>query len=73
VFVQIVENILPLNYFSNMAGVMVDSAILTRLLQIYIPDLYKFFIDSGYELILNNIIFKWFASLYSNYLPENVK
>ena len=55
-----------------MAGVMVDGAILTRLLQIYLPDLYKYLIELGFEMHLNNIIFKWFAGIYSNYLTENV-
>jgi len=55
-----------------MTGVMVDCAIFNRLLQIYLPDLNTFFIEKNFELNLNNIIFKWFVSLFSNYLPENV-
>jgi hypothetical protein len=55
-----------------MAGVMVDGAILIRFLQIYIPDLYKYLLELGFEMHLNNIIFKWFAGIYSNYIPENV-
>ncbi len=72
VFVQIVENYLPLNYYSNMCGVMVDSAIINQLLEIYLPDLYNHIASLGYEMNLNNIIYKWLVSIYAHNLPEKV-
>ena len=55
-----------------MAGVMVDSAIMSRLLQISIPDLNSFLISHNFELHLNNTIFNWFVKLYTDYFSENV-
>jgi hypothetical protein len=56
-----------------MCGVMVDSAILNKLLEIYLPDLYNFLVKLGYEMNLNNVIYKWLVGIYSHGLPEKVK
>lgn len=72
VFTCLIEQFLPLNYYSEMAGVLVDSAILNRLLQKYIPDMYNYFIEIGYEMNLNNMIYCWFTSIYVQNLPYNV-
>jgi hypothetical protein len=55
-----------------MAGVLVDSAILTSLLHKYFPDLYNYMVKIGYEMNLNNLIYKWFLSLFSQSLSYNV-
>ncbi len=69
---QLIENVLPLNFFSNMAGAMVDTAILIELLKIYIPDLHQHLFSFELEMHLNNLVFRWFVSVFSNYLNEKV-
>ncbi len=56
-----------------MAGAMVDTAILIELLKIYIPDLHKHLFSLELEMHLNNLVFRWFVSVFSNYLNEKVK
>jgi hypothetical protein len=67
-----IENILPVNYFSKMVGAMIDTTILCKLLKAYLPELYKSINDQGYELNLNNLVYKWFMSMYSQGIPEEV-
>lgn len=55
-----------------MAGVMIDSAILNSMLQAYLPDLYNHFMSIGYELNLNNIIYRWFLSAFIQNIPYEV-
>ena len=72
IFTQIIECILPVNFFSQMAGVMIDSTILNKMIQIYIPDLYQFLKVNNYEFFLTNVTYKWFLSLFSQNISENV-
>jgi hypothetical protein len=43
---------------------MVDCTILIKLLKVYLPGLYNHLLDIGYELSLNNVLYKWFVSVY---------
>jgi hypothetical protein len=64
VFVQIIENILPVNYFSEMAGLMIDVDILMCLLQLYYPDLIDYMEENFFIDYFKNLIFQWFISIY---------
>lgn len=64
ILVQIIEYILPINYFSEMAGVMIDVDILVCILeQIYECDL-KNKMKEGSYMFIKNILFQWFLSLF---------
>jgi len=63
-FVQLIESILPLNFYSELAGVIVDCSILIKIIKIYLPKIYDHLVDIGFELSLNNVLYKWFVSLY---------
>jgi hypothetical protein len=63
-FVQLIESILPLNFYSELAGIIVDCSILIKLIKIYLPTLYLHLCDIGYDLSLNNVLYKWFVSVY---------
>jgi hypothetical protein len=53
---------------------MIDTTILCKLLKSYLPELYKRLHEQeGYELMLNNLIYKWYMSVYSQNIPEDVK
>jgi hypothetical protein len=63
-FVQLIESILPLNFYSELAGIIVDCSILIKLIKIYLPNLYNHLVNIGFELSLNNVLYKWFVSVY---------
>lgn len=72
VFTEVMEEILPINYYSELVGIMTDCSILNTLLQKYIPDLYTHLTKNGFELNLNNFIYKWLVSLFIQGFPEEV-
>ena len=55
-----------------MAGVLIDSSIISKLIQNYMPDLYKKFLDTDCEIILNSFIYKWLANLFLKTLDNKV-
>jgi hypothetical protein len=73
VFVQIIEDILPMYYFTELAGIKIDCTIVTTLLQIYQSNLYSHIRAIELEWMLNNIIFKWFMTLFIQPLSEEVR
>jgi len=72
VFVQLIENLLPINYYSEMAGVMIDSTILNKLIIHYLPELYNYMKERECQIYLSNFIFKWLISLYVQSIPRDV-
>ena len=72
VFVQLLESTLPLNYYSGMVGVLVDSTILSGLVQLYLPDLYSFLVKYEFEMNLSNVIYRWLISVYVQNLSSKV-
>lgn len=64
IFVQLIESILPISYYVELTGIIVDTSILHILLKMYHPDLYSHLVGIGYDLSLNNILYKWFVSLF---------
>lgn len=63
-FVQIIEHILPISYYSELMGVIVDTSILQVLVKKYFPDLQDHFKRLDYESNLDNLIYQWFVSLF---------
>ena len=64
IFTQIIEYILPINFYSEMAGLMTDVDILVCLFnQKYIPELYDA-VGEALFIYLKNILFQWFLSLF---------
>lgn len=75
IFVQIVEDILPVEYYSELSGVMVDSAVILDNIKSTLDKIYKHLSSKGIDICLNNLIFKWLVTLFientsqSIYLP----
>ena len=63
-FVQIMEFLLPLDYYSELLGVMTDTAMINILLRKYLPDLYEFLMENNFGLTVNNFIYKLFFCLF---------
>ena len=71
IFTQMIESILPLNFYSEMAGLMIDVDILLQLLGKYFPDLIVFLDQNFFLDFFKNIMFQWFVSLFvSNFTLE---
>ena len=62
IFVQIIENILPCEYYSELVGIMGDCSLCLKLL----TETNKKVMAKikGFEVILNNLLYKWFISLF---------
>ena len=71
-FVQIIEKILPLNYYSNVLGVLVYSSLIEQLLSQFLPELFNFIQKNYYEIHITNILYKWLLSLFVEGFPEKL-
>ena len=71
-FVQIMEFLLPLDYYSELLGVMTDTAMINILLRKYLPDLYEFLMENNFGLTVNNFIHKWLVCLFTQAVNENI-
>ena len=71
-FVQIIEKILPLNYYSNVLGVLVYSSLIEQLLSQFLPELFDFIQRKYYEIHITNILYKWLLSLFVEGFPEKL-
>lgn len=66
---QIIENYLPLEYYSNMLGVVLDQKVLYDLLERYLPEIYDHFEAVSFNLDL--LSFQWLVCLFSGKLRED--
>ena len=55
-----------------MVGLLTDGSIVISFIESYLPDLYKHLLDVGFELHLNNLIYKWFLALFIQNIPIEV-
>lgn len=72
IFVQLIESLLPLSYYSELSGIIVDTSILHILLKMYHKDLYDHLVSLNYDLSLNNILYKWFVSMFIQNINEDL-
>ena len=72
-FIQIMEEILPITYYSELVGIVVETTMVENMLGLYFPELYKFIVDSNFNIPLRNFIHKWMVCLFTqNLSPEMV-
>ena len=64
VFTQILENILPNDYFSELNGMMVDCLVVYNLFN-KIQEVKDHIINLNADICLKNLFYKWFDSLYA--------
>jgi len=72
IFTQIIEYILPINYFSEMSGLMVDIDILINLISKYFPDFIEYLEENFFLEFFKNILFQWFISLLTQNFNDEV-
>ncbi len=68
---MIIETIVPLDYYSNMVGALVDQNVFGDILALKHPELFRHLISIGFDPSL--IAFQWFACFFSYNLPFEVK
>ena len=66
VFIQIMEQILPITYFSELVGIVVETTLVENILGLFFPDLFKFIVDSNFNIPLRNFIHKFKCSFHHN-------
>ena len=73
-FSQLMENILTVDYFSQMLGVYVEVDILMCLLRdLYTPDMLKKLDKHDKIIYLQNILLQWFISLFIIKFPKKLQ
>ena len=72
-FIQIMEKILPIIYYSELIGIVVETTLIENLISLYFPELYKFLLDNNFNIPLRNFIHKWMVCLFTQTMsPEMV-
>lgn len=64
ILVQLLESILPISYYSELSGIIVDTMVMHILLKMYHQEIYSHFVKLGYDISLNNVLYKWYVSLF---------
>lgn len=65
-FTLIIENLLPINFYSELSGMITDCIIMKMLIKKYLPELYKFLIEThSFDNSLDNFIYKWFITIFA--------
>ena len=71
IFIQIIEKILPIIYYSDLAGIIIDTTIIDAFLSFYLSNFYNYLSANSFKLSLSNFIHKWMVSLFTQALsPE---
>ena len=71
-FIQIMEHILPITYYSQLVGIVVETTMVENMLGLYFPDLYKFIMDSNFNIPLRNFIHKWMVCLFTQNMSKEM-
>ena len=72
-FIQIMEKILPVIYYSELVGIVVETTLIENLVSLYFPDLYQYLLNNNFNIPLRNFIHKWMVCLFTQTMsPEMV-
>ena len=72
IFVQIIENILPINYYYDSMGIIIDNNILFNKLERSNKTLMNHFKKNKFELLIKNILYKWLICLFSQNIKDEL-
>ena len=72
IFVQIIENILPINYYYDSMGIIIDNNILFKKLEILNKTLMNHFKKNKFELLIKNILYKWLICLFAQNIKDEL-
>ena len=72
IFTQILEKLLPMNFFNELAGIIVDTYFMQICLEKYLPEIYFYIKNNNLQLTVNNFIHRWLVSLFTQALNEEM-
>ena len=72
IFTQIIENILPINYYCDSVGIIIDNNILFKKLECFNKTLMNHFMKYKFELLIKNILYKWLICLFSQNIKDEL-
>ena len=72
IFTQIIENILPINYYYDSMGIIIDNNILFEKLERSNKTLMNHFKKNKFELLIKNILYKWLICLFSQNIKDEL-
>ena len=72
IFTQIIENILPINYYYDSVGIIIDNNILFEKLERTNRSLMVHFKNNKFELMIKNILYKWLICLFSQNIKDEL-
>ena len=72
IFTQIIENILPINYYYDSAGIIIDNKILFERLKIIDEKLMDHFEKYHFNLLIQNFLYKWLICLFSQNIKDEL-
>ena len=72
IFTQIVENILPINYYYDSVGIIIDNNILFDILKNADNELMSHFTKHNFDLLIKNILYKWLICLFSQNIKDEL-
>ena len=72
IFTQIIENILPINYYYDSIGIIIDNNILIDILKNIDKELILHFSKHNFELLIKNILYKWLICLFSQNIKDEL-
>ena len=72
IFTQIIENILPINYYYDSLGIIIDNNILFDILKDIDSELMEHFTKYQFELLIKNILYKWLICLFSQNIKDEL-
>ena len=70
VFTMIIEQILPLDFYTQMVGAQADVKIFQELIKQHLHSIHKHFTHLGFDAMY--FAFNWFVCLFSDKLKEEV-
>ncbi|CDW83411.1 gtpase-activating protein [Stylonychia lemnae] len=70
-FTQIIESILPIDYYTNMVGILIDQKVLKYYIQDLMPQLFEHLDTIKFDPSL--FIFQWFVCLFSNNINYDIQ
>ena len=63
---------LPINYFSELVGLITDTTIILSLVEELFPDLREFFKQNLKDISVSNFVHKWLISLFTQNVSDDV-
>ena len=68
VFYQIMEYFLPVYYYFDLTGIIIETTLVETMLPIYLPELHSFLEKNNFNMTISNFIHKWMVCIFTQTL-----